>query len=55
MDKSKRQIFYCQSGVRTTTGMFALYLMGWDPEKLANYDGSWIQWSYFEKNPLVKD
>ena len=24
MDKSKTQIFYCQSGVRTTTGMFAL-------------------------------
>jgi thiosulfate/3-mercaptopyruvate sulfurtransferase len=55
MDKSKKQIFYCQSGVRTTTGMFALYLMGWDPDNLVNYDGSWIQWSYFEKNPLVKD
>jgi len=55
MDKNKTQIFYCQSGVRTTTGMFALYLMGWDPDQLANYDGSWIQWSYYEENPLVTD
>jgi thiosulfate/3-mercaptopyruvate sulfurtransferase len=52
MDKSKRQIFYCQSGVRTTTEMFALYLVGWDPANLANYDGSWIEWSYFDKNPV---
>ncbi len=55
MDPAKTQIFYCQSGVRTTTNMFALYLMGWNPDHLANYDGSWIQWSYFDKNPLVKD
>jgi thiosulfate/3-mercaptopyruvate sulfurtransferase len=55
MDKNKTQIFYCQSGVRTTTNMFALYLMGWDPNHLANYDGSWIEWSYFEKNPVVVD
>ncbi len=49
-DRSKQQIFYCQSGVRTTTEMFALYLMGWDPAQLHNYDGSWIEWSYFHKN-----
>lgn len=55
MDDSKSQIFYCQSGVRTTTAMFALYLMGWDPNLLVNYDGSWIQWSYHEKNPIVTD
>lgn len=55
MDQDKTQVFYCQSGVRTTTNMFALYLMGWDPEKLANYDGSWIQWSYFENNPVVDE
>ncbi len=52
MDKTKRQIFYCQSGVRTTTLMFGLYLMGWDPGLLGNYDGSWIEWSYFDKNPI---
>lgn len=55
MDKNKTQIFYCQSGVRTTTGMFALYLMGWEPNQLVNYDGSWIEWSYFDKNPVVAD
>jgi thiosulfate/3-mercaptopyruvate sulfurtransferase len=55
MDKNKRQIFYCQSGVRTTTEMFALYLMGWDSAVLGNYDGSWIEWSYFDKNPIEKD
>jgi thiosulfate/3-mercaptopyruvate sulfurtransferase len=55
MDPAKRHIFYCQSGVRTTTEMFALYLLGWDIDHLANYDGSWIEWSYHEKNPLVAD
>jgi thiosulfate/3-mercaptopyruvate sulfurtransferase len=55
MDPAKRQIFYCQSGVRTTTEMFALYLLGWDVDKLGNYDGSWIEWSYYEENPLVAD
>lgn len=53
MDPAKRQIFYCQSGVRTTTLMFSLYLLGWDVDKLANYDGSWIEWSYYSENPLV--
>jgi thiosulfate/3-mercaptopyruvate sulfurtransferase len=53
MDKNKYQIFYCQSAVRTTTEIFALYLMGWDISKLHNYDGSWIQWSYFKENPVV--
>ena len=49
MDKTKHQVFYCQSGVRTTTEIFALYLMGWDPAMLHNYDGSWIEWSYYHK------
>jgi thiosulfate/3-mercaptopyruvate sulfurtransferase len=47
------QLFHCQSGVRTTTHIFALYLMGWDLARLHNYDGSWIEWSYHEKNPVV--
>ncbi len=49
-DRNKQQVFYCQSGVRTTTEIFALYLMGWDPAQLHNYDGSWIEWSYYHKN-----
>jgi thiosulfate/3-mercaptopyruvate sulfurtransferase len=55
MDKNKRQLFYCQSGVRTTTLIFGLYLMGWDPANLGNYDGSWIEWSYFDKNPITTE
>ena len=49
MDRNKHQIFYCQSGVRTTTEIFSLYLMGWDVSHLHNYDGSWIEWSYYNK------
>jgi thiosulfate/3-mercaptopyruvate sulfurtransferase len=52
IDKNKQQVFYCQSGVRTTTHIFALYLMGWDMDQLHNYDGSWIEWSFHEKNPV---
>jgi len=55
IDMNKDQVFYCQSGVRTTTHIFALYLMGWDMNRLHNYDGSWIEWSYFDKNPVEVD
>lgn len=53
-DPSKEQYFICQSGVRTTHGMFALYLMGWPVEKLHNYDSSWIGWSKDDKLPIEK-
>jgi thiosulfate/3-mercaptopyruvate sulfurtransferase len=53
MDMNKEQIFYCQSGVRTTTAIFSLYLLGWPVDKLKNYDGSWIEWSYHEDNPSI--
>jgi thiosulfate/3-mercaptopyruvate sulfurtransferase len=53
MTPEQHHVFYCQSGVRTTTGMFALYLMGWDPAQLHNYDGSWIEWSYHQDTPVV--
>ena len=52
IDPAQRQIFYCQSGVRTTTAIFALYLMGWDPTHLINYCGSWIEWSRDPANPI---
>ena len=55
IDKNKKHIFYCQSGVRTTVEMFSLYLMGWPEENLLNYDGSWIEWSFHKKNPVAKD
>jgi len=53
MDRNKDQIFYCQSGVRTTTPIFVLYMLGWDVNKLHNFDGSWIEWSYYKENPVV--
>jgi len=55
LDPAKRHIFYCQSGVRTTTAIFALYLMGWDPAHLINYCGSWIEWSRDPANPIAVD
>ena len=45
LNHTARQIFYCQSGVRTTTAILGLYRLGWDPEQLLNYDGSWREWS----------
>lgn len=53
MNPDKHQIFYCQSGIRTTTAIFMLYLMGWDPDRLHNYDGSWLEWSYHKSNPIT--
>ena len=53
--RDAHQVFYCQSGVRTTTLMFGLYLMGWNPDMLHNYDGSWIEWSYYKENPVVNE
>jgi thiosulfate/3-mercaptopyruvate sulfurtransferase len=55
VDRNKEHIFYCQSAVRTTTHIFALHMLGWDISKLHNYDGSWIEWSYHEKNPIATD
>jgi thiosulfate/3-mercaptopyruvate sulfurtransferase len=55
VDRNKDQIFYCQSGVRTTTHIFVMYMLGYDMAKLRNYDGSWIEWSYHEKNPITID
>jgi thiosulfate/3-mercaptopyruvate sulfurtransferase len=44
-DRGKEQYFYCQSGVRSTQAVFALYLAGWPLKMLHNYDSSWIGWS----------
>ena len=53
LDPAQRHIFYYQSGVRTTTAIFALHLMGWDPAHLVNYCGSWIEWSRDPANPIA--
>jgi thiosulfate/3-mercaptopyruvate sulfurtransferase len=52
-DRSSEQYFYCQSGVRSTQALFALYLAGWPLEKLHNYDSSWIGWSKDTTLPIV--
>jgi thiosulfate/3-mercaptopyruvate sulfurtransferase len=52
-DRSREQYFYCQSGVRSTQAIFALYLAGWPLEKLHNYDSSWIGWSKDNNLPIV--
>ncbi|MEK6695705.1 MAG: hypothetical protein AABY98_00945 [Candidatus Deferrimicrobiota bacterium] len=44
--------YYGKSGVRSTQGLFALYLSGWPLEKLHNYDSSWIGWSKDDRLPL---
>lgn len=51
LDHNKEHIFYCQSGVRTTTAILALYRLGWDPAQLLNYDGSWREWSQTQVAP----
>ena len=53
MDPRDDNIFYCHSGVRSTTGVFVLYMMGWNPDRLRNYDGSWLEWSHHERNPIL--
>jgi thiosulfate/3-mercaptopyruvate sulfurtransferase len=43
--KDKKIIVYCQSGVRSAHTTFVLHkLLGFP--NVANYDGSWIEWSY---------
>jgi thiosulfate/3-mercaptopyruvate sulfurtransferase len=43
--KNKKIIVYCQSGVRSAHTTFVLRkLLGYP--NVANYDGSWIEWSY---------
>ncbi len=52
-EQGKEQFFYCQSGVRSTQAIFALYLAGWPLAKLHNYDSSWIGWSKDKTLPLL--
>lgn len=52
-DPKKDQYFFCQSGVRSTQGLFTFYLLGWSKEKLHNYDSSWIGWSKDASLPIA--
>ncbi len=47
-------IAYCQSGTRSAHTTFVLtQLLGM--KNVKNYDGSWIEWSYFNDLPFEKD
>ncbi|MGB0390004.1 MAG: sulfurtransferase [Salibacteraceae bacterium] len=49
--KSDSIIIYCHSGVRSAHSTFVLtQLMGFTNVK--NYDGSWIEWSYYGELPI---
>ena len=47
-------IVYCHSGYRSSLTTFVLKeLMGF--ENVRNYDGSWVEWSYYNDLPYEKD
>ncbi|WP_170251814.1 sulfurtransferase [Aquimarina intermedia] len=47
-------ISYCHSGVRSAHTTFVLTeLLGYNNVK--NYDGSWVEWSYFKNLPFEQD
>ena len=53
-DKNNPVIVYCHSGVRSAHTTFVLtQLLGY--KNVKNYDGSWIEWSYFDDLPFKKD
>lgn len=47
----KNIIVYCQSGVRSAHTTFVLTQL-LEYENVRNYDGSWIEWSYYEELPI---
>lgn len=50
--KDKKIIVYCQSGVRSAHTTFVLHQL-LDYPNVANYDGSWIEWSYDKTLPVA--
>ncbi|MBD80662.1 MAG: sulfurtransferase [Crocinitomicaceae bacterium] len=47
-------IIYCHSGVRSAHSVFVLtQILGF--QKVKNYDGSWVEWSYYKELPIETD
>ncbi|WP_299122774.1 sulfurtransferase [uncultured Winogradskyella sp.] len=54
LNKKDSIIVYCHSGVRSAHTAFVLtQLLGY--KNVRNYDGSWIEWSYFDNLPFESD
>ena len=54
INKNDSIILYCHSGVRSAHTTFVLtQLLGFNNVK--NYDGSWVEWSYFNDLPIERD
>jgi thiosulfate/3-mercaptopyruvate sulfurtransferase len=46
----RRVAFYCGTGWRASEAFFYAYLLGW--ERVAVYDGGWLEWSRDGANPI---
>ncbi len=54
VSKNDPVITYCHSGVRSAHTTFVLTeLLGY--KNVKNYDGSWVEWSYFDNLPFEYD
>lgn len=52
--KESEIVVYCHSGARSSHTTFVLsQLLGY--KNVRNYDGSWIEWSYFDQLPVKKE
>jgi len=51
LDREKETIVHCYAGVRTTMGVFAMSLLGWD--RVRAYDASMAEWANRDDTPLV--
>ncbi|MFN3199285.1 MAG: rhodanese-like domain-containing protein [Bradymonadia bacterium] len=45
-------VTYCQSGTRSAGVYYALHQLGWPPDRLMNYDGSWAEYSRMTDMPV---
>ena len=51
LSPARETIIHCQAGVRTTMGVFALSLLGWDGVRA--HEASLAEWANRDDTPLV--